>query len=45
MTHHTNVIIPAWYHNPQTIEDLVDFVVVRGLDQFDIDCNIIQRSE
>ncbi|UBF27770.1 UbiX family flavin prenyltransferase [Kovacikia minuta CCNUW1] len=30
--------IPAWYHNPQTIEDLVDFVVARALDQLDIDC-------
>jgi 4-hydroxy-3-polyprenylbenzoate decarboxylase len=35
--------IPAWYHNPQTIEDLVDFVVARGLDQLDIDCIPIQR--
>ncbi|RMF69090.1 MAG: UbiX family flavin prenyltransferase, partial [Cyanobacteria bacterium J069] len=25
--------IPAWYHNPQTVEDLVDFVVARALDQ------------
>ena len=32
--------IPAWYHNPQTIEDLVDFVVARTLDQFDIDMPI-----
>lgn len=35
--------IPAWYHNPQTIEDLVDFVVARTLDQLDIDCIPIQR--
>jgi len=35
--------IPAWYHNPQSIEDLVDFVVARALDQFDIDCIPIQR--
>lgn len=35
--------IPAWYHNPQTIEDLVDFVVTRALDQLDIDCIPIQR--
>lgn len=35
--------IPAWYHNPQTIEDLVDFVIVRALDQLDIDCIPIQR--
>jgi 4-hydroxy-3-polyprenylbenzoate decarboxylase len=35
--------IPAWYHQPQTIEDLVDFVVARVLDQLDIDCVPIQR--
>jgi flavin prenyltransferase len=35
--------IPAWYHNPQTIEDLVDFVVARALDQLDIDCVPLQR--
>ncbi|MEM1309589.1 MAG: flavin prenyltransferase UbiX [Cyanobacteria bacterium P01_D01_bin.71] len=35
--------IPAWYHRPQTILDLVDFVVARALDQFDIDCVPIKR--
>lgn len=35
--------IPAWYHNPQTVEDLVDFVVARTLDQLDIDCIPIER--
>ncbi len=35
--------IPAWYHQPQTIEDLVDFVVARALDQFDIDCVPLNR--
>jgi 4-hydroxy-3-polyprenylbenzoate decarboxylase len=35
--------IPAWYHKPQTIEDLVDFVVARALDQLDIDCVSIAR--
>ncbi|MGK7911738.1 MAG: flavin prenyltransferase UbiX [Synechococcus sp.] len=37
--------IPAWYHQPRTIEDLVDFVVARALDQLDIDLevNLIQR--
>ena len=35
--------IPAWYHNPQTIEDLVDFVVARTLDQLGIDCIPINR--
>ncbi len=37
--------IPAWYHNPQSIEDLVDFVVARALDQLDIDCIPINRRE
>lgn len=37
--------IPAWYHNPQTIEDLVDFVVARSLDQLDIDCVPLKRWE
>ncbi len=35
--------IPAWYHEPQTIEDLVDFVVARALDQLEIDCIPINR--
>lgn len=35
--------IPAWYHQPQTIEDLVDFVVARALDQVDIDCVPLNR--
>ena len=35
--------IPAWYHHPQTIEDLVDFVVARTLDTLDIDCIPIER--
>jgi 4-hydroxy-3-polyprenylbenzoate decarboxylase len=35
--------IPAWYHNPKSIEDLVDFVVARALDQLDIDCIPIKR--
>ncbi|MGF1536374.1 MAG: flavin prenyltransferase UbiX [Elainellaceae cyanobacterium] len=35
--------IPAWYHGPQTIEDLVDFVVARALDQFDIKCVPLNR--
>ncbi|HEY9698217.1 MAG TPA: flavin prenyltransferase UbiX [Trichocoleus sp.] len=37
--------IPAWYHNPQSIEDLVDFVVARTLDQFGIDCVPLKRWE
>lgn len=37
--------IPAWYHHPQTIEDLVDFVVARALDVLDIDCVPLRRWE
>lgn len=37
--------IPAWYHQPQTIEDLVDFVVARALDAFDITCVPLKRWE
>ncbi|MFS8860090.1 flavin prenyltransferase UbiX [Synechococcus sp. B60.1] len=35
--------IPAWYHQPRTLLDLVDFVVVKALDQFGIDSDLIQR--
>lgn len=35
--------IPAWYHHPKTIDDLVDFVVARALDQLAIDCVPIAR--
>ena len=35
--------IPAWYHNPKSINDLVDFVVARALDQLDIDCVPLRR--
>lgn len=35
--------IPAWYHQPETIEDLVNFVVARSLDQLDIDCVPLKR--
>ncbi len=35
--------IPAWYHQPQTVLDLVDFVVARAFDQFDLDCVPLNR--
>lgn len=35
--------VPAWYHHPQTIDDLVDFVVARALDQLAIDCVPLRR--
>lgn len=37
--------IPAWYHRPQSIEDLVDFVVARALDQLAINCVPLRRWE
>ena len=35
--------IPAWYTNPQTIEDMIDFMVVRLFDSLGEDLNIIKR--
>ena len=35
--------MPAWYHNPQTINDLADFVVARTLDQLNIHCVPLKR--
>lgn len=40
------VVIPAspgFYHRPQTVEDLIDFVVARILDQLDIDQELMPR--
>tara|TARA_B100000965_G_scaffold365149_1_gene349437 strand:+ start:32 stop:640 length:609 start_codon:yes stop_codon:yes gene_type:complete len=35
--------IPAWYTNPQTIEDIIDFIVVRLFDSLGEDFNCIKR--
>ena len=35
--------IPAWYSNPKTIEDMIDFIVVRLFDSLGEDLNNIQR--
>jgi 4-hydroxy-3-polyprenylbenzoate decarboxylase len=35
--------IPAWYTNPKTIEDIIDFIVVRLLDSLGEDLNYIKR--
>jgi len=35
--------MPGWYHGVQSLDDLVDFVVSRILDQFRIDNSIIAR--
>ena len=37
--------IPAWYTNPETIKDIIDFIVVRLFDSFGEDLNYIKRWE
>ncbi len=34
---------PGWYHGVKRVEDLVDFVVARILDQFDMPHDLMQR--
>ena len=36
-------VMPGWYHGVQSIQDLIDFVVARILDQFDIGSQLIHR--
>jgi 4-hydroxy-3-polyprenylbenzoate decarboxylase len=33
--------MPGFYHRPRTVDELVDFVVARVLDQFGIAQNLI----
>lgn len=35
--------VPAFYHRPETIDDIVDQTVGRALDLFDIDAGIVKR--
>ena len=35
--------VPAFYHNPQTIDDIVNQTVGRCLDLFDIDSGVVKR--
>lgn len=35
--------VPAFYHRPKTIEDLVDQTLGKALDQFDIDAGLFER--
>jgi 4-hydroxy-3-polyprenylbenzoate decarboxylase len=35
--------MPGWYHGAKTIQDLVDFVVARILDQLGISHDLMRR--
>lgn len=35
--------MPGFYHAPKSVDDLLDFVITKILDQFDIDAALIQR--
>jgi len=35
--------VPAFYHKPQTVEEMVDFIVGKILDSFNIENNIFKR--
>ena len=37
--------VPAFYHRPKTLDDVINQTVTRVLDQFDIDLNLFQRWE
>ena len=35
--------MPGWYHRPRTLDDLVDFVVGRIVDQLGVEVDLIRR--
>ena len=35
--------MPGFYHSPKTVDDQINFVITKLLDQFDIDTGLIQR--
>ena len=35
--------VPAFYNHPRTIDDIINHVVQRALDQFDIHIDVVQR--
>jgi 4-hydroxy-3-polyprenylbenzoate decarboxylase len=46
VTHAGAIVLPAapgFYHRPKMIEDLVDFVVARVLDQLDVEHELVPR--
>jgi 4-hydroxy-3-polyprenylbenzoate decarboxylase len=36
---------PGFYHKPQAVRDLVDFIVQRVLDHLEIDISLVERWE
>jgi 4-hydroxy-3-polyprenylbenzoate decarboxylase len=36
-------LAPGFYHGAETVQDLVDFIVARTLDQLGLDNSLIQR--
>ena len=37
------VILPGFYHRPQTVQELVDFIVARVLDQLGVEHALVRR--
>ena len=35
--------VPAFYHRPKTLDDVINQTVTRILDQFNIDVNLFER--
>jgi 4-hydroxy-3-polyprenylbenzoate decarboxylase len=35
--------LPAFYHRPRTLDDVINQSVNKALDQFGIDCSLFQR--
>ncbi len=35
--------MPAFYHDPQTIEDLIDQTIGKAFDYFDLDHHLFRR--
>jgi len=35
--------MPGWYHGVESLQDLIDFIVARILDQFEIEHNLMRR--